>query len=273
MARRWTAIEEEEKRDQLRRLYVRENKTIGEIAYMLGISEPTVFQRMMRLGIRATPERKLTYAARKRGDIIIPTRHSPKLAEFFGIMLGDGSLSHYQVVITLGTKEFAYAEYVVNVIHEVFGAKPKIGFRRTGFKDVYLGSVDITEWLQKQGLVFNKVVSQVDVPEWIFSKPEFMISFLRGFFDTDGSVYRLRFGIQASFTNKSLPILKSLRRMLYMLGYHPSAMSAYRIYLTRRGDVTRFFKEVVPANQKHVERFEKFANYWVGRPVGGGDWL
>mgnify|MGYP001608391498 FL=1 len=144
MARRWTAVEEKEKRDELYCLYVKANKTIAEIGLVLGIAEPTVFQRMMRLGIPSTPKKKITYIARKRSDIIIPRHRSKKLAEFFGIMLGDGKLSHYQVVVTLGTKELVYAEYVVDVIQDVFGAKPKIAFRKSGFKDVYLGSVDIT---------------------------------------------------------------------------------------------------------------------------------
>lgn len=272
MARRWTSAEEREKFSELRRLYVVENKTIGEVGRILGIAEQTVFQRMRRLGIVSTPERKPTYIARQRNDIIIPKQYTTKFAEFFGVMLGDGRLAPpYQIVVTLGTKERAYAEYVVGLISELFGASPKIGIRSNGQKDVYLGSTELVSWLQEEGLVHNKVLYQVGVPDWIFAKREFMVGFLRGFFDTDGSVYRLRFGIQISFTNKSQPLLQSIHRMLKILNYHPSKVNGYRIYLTRKPDILKFFKEVKPENPKHGRRFEIFVNQiWAGRPVGGG---
>ena len=227
---------------------------------------------MIRLGIPSAPEKKATYIAKRRTDITIPRKRSPQLAEFFGIMLGDGKLSHYQAVVNLGTKEFEYAEYICDVMRDLFGVRPKIAVRkRNSFKDVYIGSLDLTEWLQKEGLVFNKVLSQVDVPAWIFTKREYIIRFLRGFFDTDGSVYRLRFGIQISLTNKSAPLLASLQKMLRMLGYHPSDMSLYRVYVTRREEVARFFQEVNPANHKHQQRFQNFFDQiWAGSPVGSG---
>src|SRR3989344_419726 len=110
--KRWTANEEKEKIQELCYWYVKKNKTIAEVGRILGISDKTVFQRLMRLGIPSTPERKATYVAKPRNDIRIPTKYSEKLAEFFGIMLGDGKLSYYQVIVTLGSKELNYAEYV-----------------------------------------------------------------------------------------------------------------------------------------------------------------
>lgn len=272
MARRWSLVEERKKFSELQRFYVRDNKTIGEIGKILGIAEQTVFQRLVRLGIPSAPERKTTYVARRRKDITIPKQRTAKLAEFFGIMLGDGRLSPpYQIIVTLGTKELSYAKYVVGLISRLFGASPKIGIRNNGYKDVYLGSTELVSWLQKEGLVHNKVLYQVGVPGWIFTKKEFMIGFLRGFFDTDGSVYRLRFGIQISFTNKSQPLLQSTHRMMQILHYYPSKVNGYRIYLTRKLDILKFFKDVKPENSKHSRRFEIFVNkMWAGRPVGGG---
>lgn len=272
MARRWTPDEEREKFLELRRLYVVENKTIAEIGHILGIAEQTVFQRMQRLGIASTPERKATYIARRRDDIVIPKRYTAKLAEFFGIMLGDGRLSPpYQIVVTLGTKELSYAQYIVGLISGMFGAKPKIGIRNDGYKDIYLGSTELVSWLHREGLVHNKVLYQVGVPKWVFRKREFMERFLRGFFDTDGSVYRLRFGVQVSFNNKSRPLLQAVHRMLQILGYRSSEISGFKIYLTKKLDVIRFFREVQPANPKHQQRFKAFANQiWAGSPVGGG---
>src|ERR1035437_5221247 len=185
-------------------------------------------------------------------------KYTENLAEFFGIMLGDGHVSHFQVVVCLGTKEASYAEYVSLLIKKIFKTKAKIGIRKTYYRDVYVGSTAITSWLLKEGLVNKKVVSQVDVPKWIFTKPEFMKRFLRGFFDTDGSIYKLRFGIQISLTNFSGPLLLSLQSMLFKLGYTPSRLSSDCVYLTRIPDVKRFFAEIKSKNQKHQRRFKGF---------------
>lgn len=252
MPKPWTPAEEKQKLSELKQLYVKEGKTIKKVGEVLGIAEQTVFSRLKRFGIPSNP------AFKRRQDVIIPNKYTNELAEFFGIMLGDGKLSHFQIAVNLGTKEMAYAEYIAELIYKIFNAKPKIAFRKTGHKDVYLGSVAITGWLKKEGLVYNKVLSQVDVPKWIMKDSVFMQRFLRGFFDTDGSVYKLRWGIQVEFTNKSVPLLKSVRNMLIYLGYTPSRVSGPKVYLTRKLDVSRFFREIEPKNPKHQLRFENF---------------
>lgn len=259
MARRWTQNEEKLYRTELYQLYVVENKSIGEIAALLLIGESTVFQRLLRLGIPSNPSRKVRYLHRKKG-VTLPTVRTPILAELFGILLGDGHISHSQTIVTLGTKELRYVEYVANLMQSIFHTPATICIRKDGYRDVYIGSVQITSWLKREGLVQNKVAAQVDAPVWIFDKPEYMQRFLRGFFDTDGSIYRLRFGMQISLTNRSAPLLRSLQRMLIELGYRPSAVSFDRVYITRRNEVFRFFEEIQPANTKHLRRFVHISN-------------
>lgn len=262
MAKRWTKRQEKIARKQLEYLYITKNLSIKDISLILNLSQSGVFTRLKRLKILTIPEKKIHYL-NKRVDIIIPQIYSSELAEFFGIMLGDGHISRFQVIVSLGTKEEVYAKYVSKIMKGLFGGVPKISMRKSDYKqkkyrDVYLGSIEIVSWLKKEGLVNNKVQSQVDVPKWIMKKKSFMMAFLRGFFDTDGSIYKLRYGIQVSFTNRSKPILISLQSMLRVLEYSPSAVSIHKIYITKREDVERFFREIKPKNIKHQERFEKF---------------
>ena len=175
-------------------------------------------------------------------------------------MLGDGKLSFYQVFVTLGTKEYSYAEYVCDLMEKLFAVRPKILVRNTKHHVVYIGSRDLSDWLKNEGLVYNKVLAQVNVPLWIYSKPVYMRRFLKGFFDTDGSIYKLRFGIQLSFTNMSKPLLVSVRLILQKLGYSVSELSTICCYVTKQEDVVRFFKEIQPANPKHQARFAEFIN-------------
>ncbi len=256
MARRWTTEEENQYRDELTQLYVVENKTIHEIGLILGVAESTVYDRLIRLGIPTSRDKK-QHANNKRAPIALPNR-SERLAEFFGIMLGDGHVSKYQTFVTLGTKEYPYVYYVQNLMRNLFGVEAKIFTRKSGYRDVYIGSKEITDWLRIEGFVENKVGEQVGVPAWIFTKEEYMRAFIRGFFDTDGSVYKLRFGIQISITNHSFPLLIALHLMLRTLGYNVSKISVEKIYITKRNDIARFFKEISPRNSKHLDRFDKF---------------
>lgn len=258
MARRWTATEEEEYRNVLRRLYVDQNKSIKEVGAILGIAPQTVFGRLKRLGISTCRDEKMCVNNR-RVDIVLPAVRSAALAELFGVLMGDGHVGHFQVVVTLGASERSYAQYVCGLFETVFESRPRISRRHTtGHQDVYLGSTSVTGWLKDQGFVSHKTASQPDVPRWIFTKREYMEAFLRGFFDTDGSIYALRHGRQISFSNRSLPLLRSLQKMLRTLGYTPSAVSGWQLYLTKSPDIERFFREIRPANTKHIRRFSAF---------------
>lgn len=206
--------------------------------------------------IKTIPEHKENYR-NIRTDLKIPKHFSKELAEFIGIMLGDGKISHFQTLVTLGNKELHYARYVRDLMEHLFLVRPKILTRATGYHDVCIGSVLLTGWLISQGLVTHKVKYQVDAPEWLFSKKEYMKMCLRGFFDTDGSVYKLLFGIQLSFTNHSVPLLTSLQSMLLRLQYSPSRISSHKVYLTKKEDIERFFREIQPQNSKHCARYRK----------------
>jgi len=268
MAKRWTKQQEIYFRKELHNLYIVQNLSLSQVAEMLSITEAAVFVRLKRLGIKTIPEKKSLYL-NKIKDVVFPDTRSVAFAEFLGIMFGDGHVSHSQVLVTLGNKEIVYVQYVKHLLENLFSLKARISIRN-GFKqdkkyrNVYISSVVLSKWLKTEGLVSNKVISQVDVAPWIFTKKEFMEHFLRGFFDTDGSVYKLTYGVQISFSNRSVPLLKSLQVMLSTLGYSPSILSVHKVYLTRKKDVIRFFSEIKPSNIKHKERFEKIVYASIG---------
>lgn len=262
MAKKWTLEEEVFYKNQLCDLYVVKNLSLKEVASLLNIKQQTVFARLERLGIKTEPHKKVNYR-NTRNDVKIPTKYSNELAELFGILLGDGHISHFQMIVTLGAKESSYVLYIQELISKIFGTKPKVALRKTAihnkyYRDIYLGSVKVTRWLLEQGLVYNKVKSQVTIPNWIYENEDYIRSCIRGLFDTDGSIYKIKFGIQISFCNHSLPILESLQKMLKKLQFHPSNISSWQIYITRTEDVERFFREIRPSNQKHLDRYLLF---------------
>ena len=257
MPRRWNKIEEKIKEKELSELYVKENKTIEQIAKELRLGQTTVYERLVRLGIKVARHRKEGF--NNIHKVRLPKR-SAKLAELIGILLGDGNLKPTQVTVTLGTKEDQYAEYVAKMMGELFQVKPKIS-RKRGEKVAYFGSTVAVRWLLAGGLALNKVKEQVDIPAWCRRKKIFMEAVVRGLIDTDGSVYRLRAGrVQISLCNRSLPILKTASIILKRLGFHPSRISCYKIYLTRKDDVLKYYREIGFSNQKHSRRFTSFLN-------------
>lgn len=258
MARRWTIGEEREKRRELRALYVNQNKTISEIGRILGIAESSVFDRMKRLRIASIPSKKLKYR-NIRHDITIPQSFSVELAEFAGIMLGDGHISPTQVVVSFDSNELEYVGYVSNLASRLFGVQGRyIKRKNSAAYDLYIGSTVLVRFFRDMGLVSNKVQAQVDVPTWIKQNSTYQQAALRGLFDTDGSVYKLRFGFQMNFCNNSKPLLTSTRNMLIELGFHPSRISINKIYLTRISELQRYGCEIGFSNKKHLEKMRGF---------------
>jgi intein/homing endonuclease len=263
VAKRWTEQEETDRYNELEKLYIKENKTIGEISKTLKLGQSTIYDRLLRLKLKPSRSRKIKFN-NKRQDILIPKEYSESLAEFIGIMLGDGHLTKNQITVTLGNKEDEYVNYVARLINNIFYVKPKIITTKGGYKIVYFGSVDVVGWLTSMGLVFNKVKQQVDVPNWIYSSEIYSIGFLRGFFDTDGSIYKLKYGVQLAITNRSLPLLKATQNRLSYFGFSPSNISIFKVYITKRCKIDSFFKEIRPANKKHIKRYNILCKGWDG---------
>ena len=134
MSKKWTQGERKMYYDSLHHLYIVENKTIKEIGELLDLSEKTIYKRLKTLGIKTIPSKKPSYR-NQRLNIIKPRKRSINLAEFFGIMLGDGKLSPNQILVTLGNKEDDYVLYVKNKMEIIFKTKVSISTRKMGYKD------------------------------------------------------------------------------------------------------------------------------------------
>ncbi|MEK9157579.1 MAG: LAGLIDADG family homing endonuclease [Patescibacteria group bacterium] len=251
---KWTQIEKLKNFRELNRLYVLENRTIGEISTILGVGQSTVYDRLLRLGITPTPNKKDKFLNIKK--LSIPN-FSDDLAEVIGILLGDGNVSESQVRITFGATEIKYLKYVQKLFKEVFGIKPKMFRRKSNHLDLYAGSVVLIRFLMDMGFVRNKKLGQVGVPSWILkgSSSGYKERFIRGFFDTDGSIYQLQHGgWQISFCNSSTNLLKDTRNMLIELGYSPSKISGMNLYLTRKNDLIKFECKVGPRQDHKAGR-------------------
>ena len=200
--------------------------------------------------------------------IHIPNK-SNDLAEFIGIVLGDGGISERQVIITVHkVDDKEYAEYVKNLIKKLFRITPSFYLsKKDNAIDIVVSRSELVKFLINSGLcVGSKVKQQADVPPWIKHSDKFSSACLKGLFDTDGCLYidrhlindRSYFNCGMNFTNRSIPLLNFFKLKLEQLGYHPTQKTEFSIFLRREDEILRYFKEIGSGNSKCNNKLEKF---------------
>jgi hypothetical protein len=197
---------------------------------------------------------------------------SDKLAEFVGIMLGDGSITDNQIRVTLNNKnDVQYSKCVSNHIQELFGKKPSILPRKQkNARNVLLSGVNLVNYCLTIGLVKgNKIKAQVDIPEWIKKNKQYYLACIRGLFDTDGCLYThihwtkgiLYRNLGLCFTSYSKPLLRSFYEGVRQLGFKASIRKSH-VYMYSLEDIEEFLKVVKPRNIKQVEKLR----YHISNP-------
>lgn len=244
------------------------------------------FTRMKIYGNPGTPEGrskggKISYAKRvapikagvavekwtTRKEILKPIP-SVLLAEFIGALLGDGMINHYQVQFTAHKEEFLYHEFLEKITKELFGLS---GTHATHGKDnaitFTISSRTLVEYLNTLGISSNPTERKVSLPEWIFVSRGRRLAFLRGIFDTEGSVYSHRYKVNGkcyhytkiSIANRAQSILHAVEQILSEHFFHPRRSTKNdAIVLENSAEVRHFVILIKPHNTKHLTRFYQF---------------
>ncbi len=191
---------------------------------------------------------------------------SVELAEFIGIMLGDGGLSRYQVSISLNQEsDSEFSEFVCSLIQELFAVTPSVYDRRNQLlRTLVISRTELVEYLHGLGLpIGNKVSQECDIPDWIRRDRSFLTACIRGLVDTDGSVFTHRYRVNGkwyaykklSFTSASQPLLHSVLESLISFGMHARIGSAKDVRIDSKADMERYFTLIGTSNPKHLRRY------------------
>lgn len=208
-----------------------------------------------------------------------PKKYSIELAEFVGILLGDGHIGKEQWSVTLNSiADKDYLTFVVGLIEKLFGFSPSVHFRKDSKAVVILGSgIRSIEYLKNLDLkVGNKITLQVGVPSWIELDKSFSIACLRGLIDTDGGIFIHRYKINGkeyqylklSFVNRSMPLLNFVYKELEKLGFNPRMITAIenkRVWLYNQQEVKRYLEIVGTNNPRLLKNCTAMG--WVARVV------
>ncbi len=192
-------------------------------------------------------ERKIFY----RKHITIPAKDTA-LAEFVGIVMGDGGINDYMVTITLDAKvDSEYVPYVVLLIEKLFNIKPKLYYRKNNRAvDIVVASKNLVEFCINIGLKKgDKIRQNLDMPDWVKKDLDFSLACIRGLIDTDGCFFNHNYKVNGkeytypkiAFTSKSPSLLSSVSEILIKLGFY--------VRITKDGNDIRI------ENQKNVLKY------------------
>lgn len=197
------------------------------------------------------------------------------LAEVVGIFFGDGHLSYYQASVTLNNEDdIDYLEFVGNLLEKKLKVHTgrKI-HRHAKATDIVISSRMTVKHLSKLGIPLgNKVRAGLTIPSWILSKKKFLSAFLRGVFDTDGSMYQEKKVVGQktyyypciSISSASCEFLKEIKDALSVFSIHATLTSKNNALIRTRKGVTSFMEIVGTHNMKHLTKYRNILQLSLG---------
>ncbi|MBO0887708.1 LAGLIDADG family homing endonuclease [Candidatus Bathyarchaeota archaeon] len=181
------------------------------------------------------------------------------------------SKSHSSVQIAIAGHKYDDREYLIERVRPMFEARFGRPFhlrelRNENSMQLYAYSKQIALTLHEWGMPFGKKKLSSLTPNVSLDE----VSFVRGFFDTDGSVY-CKYGpyLQIQFKSANPALMTYVKDCLTRLGLHPTAIrrddTKFRFCLSRQNEVDRFFRLTGPRNSKHLKRFHHVSGERVFR--------
>jgi intein/homing endonuclease len=211
---------------------------------------------------------KLSSGSTKK--IKIPEK-SEELAEFWGIVLGDGNVQKregYRIGtyrVTIVGHSVLDRDYLLNFVkplgEKLFGIDGRYFYSKfSNALFVSFNSRKIVDFFERNGFKSgNKILNQVTIPDWIKENPYFLAACLRGLHDTDGSFYKLanQNSYQIGFTNHDFKLLSDAQKALLSLGIGVSRIIGQRKYvITRKSEIAKFYKAIGFHNFKHLRKIK-----------------
>lgn len=218
----------------------------------------------------------LNYPKKSHRKIINIPQESTDLAELMGIILGDGGIGNkWQIVISLNSiSDIQYSRYIFKLINHLFSLNPAIRKRPNQNTLVIVSSSsNMVDFIVNKGMVRgNKILQNIDMPDWIRNNSEDQKRFIRGLVDTDGCLYihkhtlkgRLYRNIGFCFASHSRNLIISVSKTLLQFGIKPHiTKDGFQIYLYSEHAVLEYLSIFGSSNDRITQKYEE----WRGRIV------
>ncbi len=208
----------------------------------------------------------------KPGCIIDPLsikipRISKDLAEFTGIILGDGHINKKQIIVfTNMTTDRDHGYFTSHLIKKLFDVNPSVHFRKEyNVMRISVSRVNIINFCtNKLDLkIGHKVKQQVDIPNWIKRNTSYSIACVRGLMDTDGCFFYECHNIKnkkycyprLTFVNASMPLRNSVFNILKNLNLEPKIENTRHVSIEKKEKIKEYFKVIGSSNPKHLHKY------------------
>lgn len=195
-------------------------------------------------------------------EVKLPAQLGEKLSELLGVLAGDGHVStiKYQVRMC-GHKQLDreyISKHVFSLFKEVFGVTPFVSENNSSLVCGINSKAVVFFLSSKFGVPLGKKKNRLRIPKDILTNRILLINYMRGLFDTDGSIYRHhKNDLALDITSVSPKFRKDIVIALRKLGFSPTA-NGKNIQLYRQNEIHRFFDQIRPANQKHLIKYDAF---------------
>ena len=217
-----------------------------------------------------------------------PNKLTPELAEEIGMSIGDGFLSNrkYEYRLKGNKNEREYYDFFIKPLYKkLFNLNLNIKEYETtyGFE---IASKGLWNFKKKVLGIPSGRKDNIGVPEIVrVNNVKILTSFIRGLFDTDGSVsFSNRYGYgnyypTISIAFKSKRLIVDVMEILQMLGLKPTITRKepyWRLYMNGYERLEKYSKLIGWSNQKYIDKVLKWKRQYpdLGKNVlNGGDSL
>ena len=208
-----------------------------------------------------------------------PHLKNKELAEFVGIMLGDGLIgiykckhmnkikTQYQVKVTLDSRNIQYTDYVVDLFKKIFGIEPKLNYKKSeNTVDIRCFKKELLIFLtEKVGLKLSPKWNNVLIPKYYLISPYNKLV-LKGLFDTDGclsifknnNVLYPRLELKVSPSPMQKQVADILKERGFRFTIQNLERGKIRIRLSGKSQLEKWLVDVGFSNKIHLEKATNF---------------
>jgi len=203
-------------------------------------NRPTVgFLRRLAELLGVDLEPRLVKGERQSRPLWVPREVGPELAEFLGLVVGDGTLK--PTAVFFYNNDERLLKRFAHLTKELFGLEATFSAGRT-VREARVYSAVLVRLLERFGIPRRKKAHCVRVPEVVMRSPDRVAArFLRAYFECDGSFSRY----EAEISTASEQLQLGISYLLLRLGVLHSLREGegrYRLFIRGKAELARFYK-------------------------------
>jgi len=225
-------------------------------------------------------------------------KYNEKIAEIVGLSFGDGSLTkrknslRYQLRGHIIDDRDHYLDYIIPLFNSTI-SQPIVGRdvgiiisrKKNQSYGIAIESKEIGKFLNNRGVHIGRK-EELPIPEWIKNDKRFLTKFLRGYFDTDGSIFcQKNYSMKKPTKHKVIRIkmatiskklsddlmlsldllgIKSYYRVQYK--NKKNEKTAHHVEICGRINVEKWFEIIGSKNPKHITKFQVWKEFGLCPP-------